>query len=496
MAAKSERADSQEADEQSIGTKRYHVAKSTVNGLHLAIWLSGCLAIAILSLSIAAFAGAKELGLRSGGPVTGEIIPLVFNLVVSVSTDALSYAHSVSLRWALYREGRLRYNSNLRLLTRSRRCWLNGWPVNVVSALCLITSHTGANQTLDLTHLRDTAYTVSANPLALLMLGIGFIGQTVIAALCLRQAKELVWSWSPDAMNTALAQLTEGALIRRPGRGMMSVVDRNLPAQPMAPRRTQPPMARSYKTTRMVPRILIVVLLFMVVVATALYIPTAMQVHVADRNNDGRRLSLFMSYETRARVRKVTLSSVSPQFVKMSMFGIGAIVQAIVTMTLHLVELVVNVSRDEAQWRACATSRGRVKSVAFASHALYSAVTSWSWWVLFLLKPLSQWLFGLSLGFGTTDYGEFELSFNCVPLFAVAGVMAALLGLVAWVEFKRPQGPQPAAFGHLQTLVDLIDDWGEGKGGKLFWGVKNESCVGTSRRKDGIQDIDWDRCYE
>lgn len=32
----------------------------------------------------------------------------------------------------------------------------------------------------------------------------------------------------------------------------------------------------------------------------------------------------------------------------------------------------------------------------------------------------------------------------------------------------RPKGPQPATYGHIQTLADLIDDWSE----TIYWGDK------------------------
>jgi hypothetical protein len=45
----------------------------------------------------------------------------------------------------------------------------------------------------------------------------------------------------------------------------------------------------------------------------------------------------------------------------------------------------------------------------------------------------------------------------------------------------------------LQTLADLVDDWGGGKEGALFWGDKGEDNgvrhAGTSREKANVRDI-------
>lgn len=50
-------------------------------------------------------------------------------------------------------------------------------------------------------------------------------------------------------------------------------------------------------------------------------------------------------------------------------------------------------------------------------------------------------------------------------------------------------GPQPATRGHLETLADLVDDWGMGDQGKIFWGDKGEGTVGARHAgTSGLQD--------
>lgn len=61
-------------------------------------------------------------------------------------------------------------------------------------------------------------------------------------------------------------------------------------------------------------------------------------------------------------------------------------------------------------------------------------------------------------------------------------------------------GPQPATWGHLETLADLIDDWGMGDQGKIFWGDKGEGTVGarhvgTTGLQDRIGIIRMDSLY-
>ncbi|KAG2148052.1 hypothetical protein DEU56DRAFT_107625 [Suillus clintonianus] len=48
------------------------------------------------------------------------------------------------------------------------------------------------------------------------------------------------------------------------------------------------------------------------------------------------------------------------------------------------------------------------------------------------------------------------------------------------VALRRPRGPQPAAYGHLQTLANLVDEWSL----VMWWGHKEDGIpfchAGTS----------------
>lgn len=48
------------------------------------------------------------------------------------------------------------------------------------------------------------------------------------------------------------------------------------------------------------------------------------------------------------------------------------------------------------------------------------------------------------------------------------GLFTAMMSVLA---FTSPAGPQPAAYGHLQTLADLIDYW-PSRDERIFWGDK------------------------
>jgi hypothetical protein len=42
-----------------------------------------------------------------------------------------------------------------------------------------------------------------------------------------------------------------------------------------------------------------------------------------------------------------------------------------------------------------------------------------------------------------------------------------------FIARRRPRGPQPAAYGHLQTLANLVDNWSP----TMWWGHKVDGAV-------------------
>lgn len=86
-------------------------------------WLAGlvCLGLGIWSVRTR---GGFVLYLSQ---YTKELLPLALNILVTVINETLGYVHTISLRWALQREGRLAFNSNLRLFTSARTFKANAW---------------------------------------------------------------------------------------------------------------------------------------------------------------------------------------------------------------------------------------------------------------------------------------------------------------------------------------------------------------------------------
>ncbi|KJY01019.1 hypothetical protein TI39_contig305g00001 [Zymoseptoria brevis] len=125
--------------------------------------------------------------------------------------------------------------------------------------------------------------------------------------------------------------------------------------------------------------------------------------------------------------------------------------QACMTLGLHCAELISNISRDETIWRSASWPSG-------CAVRDYSSVTaackSWQAVSLFVCKDIMYWLLGLTVrgGGGLEIYGH-----QLIYLSGATVVLGTAVTIVTIFSFKGFRGPQPAAYGHLQTLADLVD---------------------------------------
>jgi hypothetical protein len=172
-------------------------------------------------------------------------------------------------------------------------------------------------------------------------------------------------------------------------------------------------------------------------------------------------------------------------------------IQGPITLLLHCIELPVNLSRDEATWRAAGTGTGWLQhgpGARITSNSFVAAALSWQNVVLFVLKALLHWLLGQSvmpslswyptiingifINRTADGYPRFLLHMMYSRLLACTIVAIFLAIFATFLAFRRPKGPQPAAWGHSQTLAELIDVWQTGKDGRLWWGDKGVSVDG------------------
>lgn len=376
--------------------------------------------------------------------VRQELVKLAVNVCVSFCTDCLGYIHSASTRWALWREGRLLYNSNARLLVSTRSCSSSRWSSNLVSAFLLIVCYVSSGQLfLSSTSAEQKGFVL--NGIAISALGIGILGQAMVSTLCIWGSRQLIPTWSSNPLNTALTCLHHG-MRSVGGRCMLSVHQRDRPPIPSKPFHHQASAERAIPSIRHITRFLFalfgLILVWTIAIRSDPYF----------RKNPSTTLPL---YGASVPVLELNLCSLL----------ITSSLQLLLTVSLHLIELLVNLSRDEHIWRLATSKKGTQSSFGPLG-SLKSAACSWQTILLFTLKSLVYWLFGLAVNSnGQIVYMNWV---GILLLFAGVGVVVVFGSLLAW---SQPNGSQPATFGHLQTLADLIDEWHEG-GETIRWGDK------------------------
>ncbi|KAG0692687.1 hypothetical protein DFH29DRAFT_1044557, partial [Suillus ampliporus] len=302
--------------------------------------------------------GAVQIPLSSN--LSKEILALMLNLMITLCTESIGFVHGISLRYALASESRLRFNSNLRLLTATRG-WSNpnGRLLNGIMSVLLIISYNSASLVI-ITSWPDyfsvERILVSIAGLPLLLLGVALLLQAVIALSGMRAVKILTWSSSPFDLTAALIHHTQ--LTSVPFRCMRGVSELDAEGGIARPSETQPSAWRAHPSIRKV-----IISLWGLVVAYAGYAVLIM--YISNKFDGGMQLtpaltmkswSFFPNDQSNSVVYYLPFSRGGWIFLLLNL----ALVQGPITLGLHCSELIANVIRDERQWR-CATRREGLK---------------------------------------------------------------------------------------------------------------------------------------
>lgn len=491
------------------------------------IIVAACSVLAYLMLNGAGPVGTGIIGRNPPSTILQAIIALLLNIVVACCTECLGYLHSISLRWALWREGRLAFNSNLRLLNSARSCAPNRWYTNILLAIFLVISYAAPSQILlvkayeyqdndfGTSYQFEGSYGYTVNGAAIAALGIGMVGQVVIVTWCLIATYKTIPTWSSSPLNTTLACLYDG-LFHREGRCMRPVNSNGLPSGPISPQRIQPSACAAEPSVRYV-----LSFVWILVPATVAWATTVLLLGL-HRNISHPYFSFLENVDDRGIQYFAEVNIfLGMHFPYVYAFLIIAPLQAVFTLSLHCVELLVNLSRDEGVWRRAAGSTVPKPDAGYSSRnlpnapgtmprlsSIKAAATSWQTLILFALKPLVHWLFGLGITIFKVEYDySYEaamITMHNIPLYTLAAVCLFLALFATLLATRRPRGCQPAAWGHLQTLADLIDDWGvpgREESTILWWGGKGDADengirhAGTSERKDHVREVQLSSLY-
>ncbi|KAK4450428.1 hypothetical protein QBC34DRAFT_437267 [Podospora aff. communis PSN243] len=431
------------------------------------------------------------------------VLPLVLQVAITLIIGCLESIHATTLRWALWHEGRLRYNSNLRLFTSSRRFGPNKWPANTAAIIGLVLSYGGASimtfpvqvtaivlsagRMLDLDynidHLQDRT-AIDFNGWGLVGLGTGLLLQSIISSWALLDSS-YVGTWNGNPLATARACQILKATTHNPFHSsphLLHTSDIELlpsPAQPIQPppKPTLPtPLQPSALTLSPHTRPL-THLLWAVFTLTALLLLTiTIRASLPSASNSFPGPTTSLTF-----VR--SYSGHSTPWYTFQFFGmvegvynknpyasrreyIGLLIQSAVlcipVFGLHVADLLCQMQRDEAIWRRAAT-----EGVDPDGSLWVQGLRSGPSWVVFLAKAIVPWVFGFAVGCNRNIY------FATLPSLVVAVVFLGLAVTVEVLVRRKPRGMQPAAYGDVVVLGGLVDDWGVER---VFWGDRGAWC--------------------
>lgn len=486
--------------DRSLRTRQASIGVLVVGGL-------GAAACFAYSVYIYAARPSIQINRVNLGTAAREVVTLAVLTVLTFITDQLSYIHSTSLRWALYSEGRLEFNTNIRLFTSSKQSLPNRWFVNALSIFFLVLSFAAAAQLfiqfwLSSSELSQQIFVdepTAVNITALFALGIGLLGQTIVGVFCIVRP---IPSWSANPLNTTLAALHAGT-VHNPGRCMLPVHDRAAKSGAYKPSLQQSSAWNTKKSVRWVLAFIWLLGILSLIPIPAWAIVERVEYSSASVSLTNTPLGFFIS---------PSQSNPIPSFHTVIQ-GILALLlfcglQGIQTMGLHCAELLVNMARDESCWRKAAlrssdagpavgAKQSLGKGASYWTDPFAAAAMSWQNAILFVMKAGMHFLFSQTVALASVpveDVSAVDISFDAdgapsmrslafvvrLPFALAYGGSALLVALfVTYLAFRTPKGPQPAAFGHIQTLADLVDDWSTNAKGRFWWGGKDGNGDGT-----------------
>ncbi|KAG1812437.1 uncharacterized protein BJ212DRAFT_1483071 [Suillus subaureus] len=314
----------------------------------------------------------------------------------------------------------------------------------------------------------------------LLILGIALLLQVVIALSGMRAAKILTWSSSSLDLTAALVHHTQLTPVLL--RCMRSVSDFDVDGGPTRPSETQPSAWHAHPSIRKV-----INSLWALVIACAGWGALVLYIHNTYESYTGtltwKSWSFFPDDQNSLySLRYPLLLTGGPSPWWILTYVNLAIIQGPLTLCLHCSELIANVIRDEGQWR-CGTGQ---KGMTPAMNPLKSVIVNPLCLALFIAKPALHWVFGLCFVLYGVIY-RIDTN-NSDVIFVAAGNGMNMYPMQCYlcspvftlVALRQRRGPQPAAYGHLQILANLVDEWAP----VMWWGHKEDGIpychAGTS----------------
>ncbi|KAG8875651.1 hypothetical protein FRB97_004835 [Tulasnella sp. 331] len=370
-------------------------------------------------------------------------LSLLFTILVTVCTEATGYVHGMTLKWGLADECRLTFNANLRLFSPSGSAFsMNGPVVNALYGITMVFAYAASSSLLLRATKLNTDLGLSIiSFIPLLVLGLTLVIQATLGLVAFYHTPVLTWSSSPLDVTSAL--VSHGRIRRRPKRCMRSILGIYDPTDdPIRPSPRQPSPWASHKlVARVVYLVWSIALLWLVIGGSIVW----------------ERGVSFVSGEW-----IYWDGGVPPGPLLLQSLLIG-VLQSVVTIGVHCCELVTTLARDEGIWRKASSGKGAEPG----GNPLKVLFGGWQSMGLLVAKPLVHWIFGLAV---SLEAGEgFKIAAQYMLVLGCCMIIVAIF--ITVIAIRRPSGPQPAAYGHIQTLADLVDEWSTKT---MYWGHKGD----------------------
>lgn len=355
----------------------------------------------------------------------------------------------------------------------------NGLFVNLLDAASLVFTY-AATAWMIATDIVDST---EWSPIPLFFIGVGFIIQASLSTFALASVKNHIVDFGNTALETCQLLTNRRLIERRPGRCMRSVADSSsIDNQPVA-YRTRQPWLWCIKSVRWILVTTWILPLLTVSIPVAVYYTGTNGLSELCPSRPPLSFinwSLFQNqyvFSTQCNPYVILPFGLYYGGANMLLVLVVGLIQSPYTLWLHACELVTILSRDESMWRRASRRGGKVSMPPLVA-VVASRVSAF----LIVTKVVIHWLFGNMFSPGTQ---ETALFFTQAVYFNMSLFLPPVF--ITYLVFRRRSGPQPVAFGHLQTLCDLADKWDNKR---VFGGDKGDiHGVGHAGEWD-----EWNRC--
>lgn len=453
--------------------------------------------------------------------------PAYWAISYSVHLTFLCSAYSarairdVSLRWGLSKDGRLGCNTHIAPFASSTRSKVHKWYMGIVFNISLSLASACTLTSFRLPSLKPDGKVRYAGLNGMVMVLCGLAAGITVIITSWTLATTMIPTWSSNPLNTASAAVQKGLVTPRPNRCMLSVqqqheADERTPDMStyVYPRDTQPSLVQAYRSTRYL--LMASWALPMAAIIGAVTVLVLCSQGFMSYAAIGQGLTF--SWEKNTRPRNFAQLVVLPKadgsspykFSSRAVCGVLflASLHLIQTLSLDCAEGVLHRWTDELTWRRAYAEDAQFSSGALLSQRFLAATILSPYKILFLMNRATlHWALGQCVLVTSrprrNDLAQME--FYYVRLGVYALLACSICGFVTFLATRHPRGPQPATFGHLQTLADVVDDWETDEKNRLWWGDKtqvqttasasasvseeSERRAGTSSRREGVSRI-------